>query len=228
MSRGAHLTALQFDRILSLWDNGRGLSWVAIAARLGLSYDIVRKVTRGERARPCSKRRASRFKRKSAGLSNLGLANRITPLAFQEDVHMTPEIVRTHFIDELMPAHYSRPRAAADKFFADLTAHLSRAGFGPAVLKRAAEILQGEGSGTFPKIPVCLAACREAREQLADEAAAADGAAPASGEVRDSQAMTVPESGTGSPGAWTRPGLGDAESVGMAHETSSTSARAAA
>lgn len=217
MSRGAHLTALQFDRILSLWDHGRGLSWVAIAARLGLSYDIVRKVTRGERARPCGKRRASHCRKvKSARLSNLGLANRITPPAFQEDVQMTPEIVRTHFIDELMPAHYSRPRAAADKFFADLTAHLSRAGFGPTVLKRAAEILQGEGSGTFPKIPVCLAACREAREQLADEAAAANGAAPASNEGRDSEPVTAPESWPRQHETGSRPGLGNGESVAMA------------
>ena len=98
---------------------------------------------------------------------------------------MRPETVREIFIDALVPAHFARPRAGAEQFFADLAADLAREGFPVPVLKRAAEILRGERVGTFPKIPVCRRACIRAREELGSAGPGPDGPAAAPGESQD-------------------------------------------
>ena len=84
---------------------------------------------------------------------------------------MTPKTVQDCFIDALLPAHFTKPRLAPEKFFADLTADLCQAGFSVDVLQRAASILRGERAGPFPKIPTVMAACRRAADAIAEEAA---------------------------------------------------------
>lgn len=118
---------------------------------------------------------------------------------------MSPETVRDVFIDALTPAHFAKPRAGAERFFADLAADLAREGFTVPVLKRAAEILRGERVGSFPKIPVCRRACIRAREELGSAGPGPDGPGAAPGESQDAHDGALVAGGCESQDAATAP-----------------------
>ena len=161
MARGQWLSDEEVKQIHT-WAR-RGLSMREIAAQLGRSYYTIRRELRG------SRRRTNRLP--NVQLSHVRLSHRISERSRMEARTMTPQTVRDVFIDALLPAHFSKPRLAPEKFFADLTSDLCQAGFSVEVLQRAASILRGERAGTFPKIPTVLGACRRAADAIAEEAA---------------------------------------------------------
>lgn len=136
---------------------------------------------------------------------------------------MRPETVREIFIDALTPAHFAKPRAGAERFFADLAADLAREGFAAPVLARAAEILRGERVGTFPKIPVCKRACVRAEIELGGAGPGPDGPGAAPAESLDAHDTATVAGGCESQDAATAPD-GSREPTGAASQR----ARAAA
>ena len=165
MARGQWLSDEEVKQIHT-WAR-RGLSMREIAAQLGRSYFTIRLELRGERRK---RHRVQTRQAANMPLSTFRLSNRISERSRMEARTMTPQTVRDVFIDALLPAHFSKPRLAPEKFFADLTSDLCQAGFSVEVLQRAASILRGERAGTFPKIPTVLGACRRAADAIAEEA----------------------------------------------------------
>lgn len=163
MARSQWLTDDEIETMFKL--AARGLKAGEIAKRIGRGYHVVNRELAGKR---CAARRRAQFSGlNSVRLSQVRLSHESeSPRSRETNSMTTPEIIRQHFIDELTPAHFRKPRAAADKFFADLTADLVEAGFGEPVLRKAAALLRSRGGGTFPSVAICLAACRAARSEL--------------------------------------------------------------
>lgn len=184
MASGAWLTDLEVQRIHEL--AAAKLTARQIAERIGRDHRTVRREIAGGRRSP--RKRAGH----DARLAHVGLdheSRRIERTAAMERA-MTPEIIREHFIDALTPAHFSKPRAGAARFFSDLEADLAREGFSTAVLQRAAELLRGSRVGVFPKIPLCLWACRSAAKEEAERAVAGTEPATCAADVVESASQS--------------------------------------
>lgn len=131
---------------------------------------------------------------------------------------MTTETAARAFI-ETIAEHFKGGRKPSTRALADLERELIADGYSADVLERAArDMLRTRYARSFPSVAECLAACQVAKGQLRarNTHVAADGTALASGDGRDSDPVTAPESWPRQHETGSRPGLGDGESVAMA------------
>jgi hypothetical protein len=214
VSHGPHLTIEDEAKILRL--AAAGLRPGEICAEVDKCRNTVWEVLSGLRQDKRAKKKQRRSLRTPSGLSlrtNHGLN---VPTSME--VGSMTTAARNIFISKIVE-NFRSGRRPTEAMLSALERELIADGYTAAELDRAArEMLRTRRKAGFPLISECLEACIAARADL--QAATADGTGTASGDGSDS----APESGTGSPGAWSRPGLGDGESVAMAPPKSARAA----
>lgn len=167
MARADHISPFEAERIRAL--ASRGLSRAEIARRVKRSSITVWRVLSGRRCPPVwpeNRDAENGISEKLEMLKVLSLEMRIGSAPNKEADIVTPEIVRTVFIDALTP-HFALRRLASERFLADLVAALLDEKFSEATLILAARsIYLRRTTTTFPTVAACIAACKIAEGEL--------------------------------------------------------------
>lgn len=177
MSRGAHLTPCEADRIRRL--AATGMPRNMIARTVNRSRNLVWRVLTGRRiSQPVMLERHDCKPLHQVALAtrnDIRLETRIASLGVEQEVPPMKSAARS-FIDTLAE-HFQGGRKPSERALADLERELVADGYTVEVLDRAArDMLRTRYARCFPSVAECLSACIVAHEQLSAGAAAAKNA----------------------------------------------------
>lgn len=168
MSRNAHLTPDEEDRILRL--GALGMPTSTIARNLNRSRNLVWRVLTGRRHTQVWRDKHNLPQSAAAALETLFAVRletrrRFVGVSKEADMLTADNPVRSLFIDTLLE-HFKGGRRPSERALADLKRELVCDGYDEQVLDRAArDMIRTRYAKGFPSVAECLAACRVAQGQ---------------------------------------------------------------